>query len=142
MFAKAIPIADFREIGHVCGMKQQWVKSTLLRNGLAFAAVSCLGFIYLGLNWEMRRPSFMMGRIAAFGLVEQKGYGQVGSVIRAQVDMPKGATISISLPNDTFCRIGSEVEIEEAHTVFGSRFKSGPRGCLTSALNSTRPTAD
>jgi hypothetical protein len=58
------------------------------RELLAVAAIALIGFVYLGSNWETRTPSVALGRVMRFGLVEQKGYGQIGSVLRAQVALP------------------------------------------------------
>ena len=101
------------------------------RELLAVAAIALIGFVYLGSNWETRTPSFALGRVMSFGLVEQKGYGQIGSVLRAQVALPDNQIVSVSLPNGSLCRAGSPIEIEEAHTLFGSRFKPGVRECGT-----------
>jgi hypothetical protein len=123
-------------------MEQQSPRRKAIRELIALAAVSTVGLIYLGTNWEIRPPTFMVGRVTGFGLVEQKGYGQVGSIVRAQVELPRYISVSISLPNGALCRVGSQIEIEEAHTLFGSRFKAGLRECSMSALRDVRPKPD
>ena len=95
-------------------MEQQSPRRKAIRELIALAAVSTVGLIYLGTNWEIRPPTFMVGRVTGFGLVEQKGYGQVGSIVRAQVELPGYSSVSISLPNGALCRVGSQIEIEEA----------------------------
>jgi uncharacterized lipoprotein YbaY len=103
------------------------------RELLAVAAIALIVLVYLGGNWETRAPSFAVGHVTGFGLVEQKGYGQIGSVLRAQVALPDKQVVSVSLSNGSVCRAGSPIEIEEAHTLFGSRFKPGVRECGTLA---------
>ena len=105
----------------------------LSRELLAVAAIALIGFVYLGGNWEIRSPSFALGRVIGFGLVEQKGYGQIGSVLRGEVALPDNQIVSVSLSNGSLCRAGSPIDIEEAHTLFGSRFKPGIRECETLA---------
>ncbi|OYY72686.1 hypothetical protein [Sphingomonas sp. 28-63-12] len=101
------------------------------RELLAIASIALIGFVYLGGNWEIRSPTFSLGQVMGFGLVEQKGYGQIGSVLRAQVALPENKIASVSLSNGSLCRVGSSIEIEEAHTLFGSRFKPGLHECST-----------
>lgn len=104
------------------------------RELLAVAAIAVLGVVYLGVIWEVKTPSFMVGRVSGFGLVEQEGYGQIGSVLRARVELSGYQAVSISLPNDSRCRVGSQIQVEEAHTLFGSRFKVGMRGCFNTKI--------
>lgn len=110
-------------------MKHVALTREIGRELLAVAAVGLIGFVYLGGNWETRAPTFALGRVMSFDLVEQKGYGQIGSVLRAQVALPDNEIVSVSLSNGSLCRAGSPIEIEEAHTLFGSRFKPGVREC-------------
>lgn len=114
-------------------MKHGGLTRGIGRELLAVAAIALIGFVYLGGNWETRSPSFALGRVMSFGLVEQKGYGQIGSVLRAQVALPDNQIVSVSLSSGSLCRAGSLIQIEEAHTLFGSRFKPGIRECETLA---------
>lgn len=132
-------IADIRRISHVCGMKYEATRRRVGSELFAVAAIALLCAVYLSVNWETRAPSFMVGRVSGFGLVEQRGYGQIGSVLRARVELPGNQAVSISLPNDSTCQVGSQIQVEEAHTLVGSRFKAGMHGCALHALNADKP---
>ena len=108
---------------------RQWLRKAS-RELMAAGAISAIGVGYLGLTWETEPSTILVGQITGFGLVEQKGYGQVGSIVRAQVDLSYHRAVSVTLPDRSHCRIGSKIEIEEAHTFFGSRFKAGRRECF------------
>lgn len=132
-------IAGIRNISHVRAMRYEVTRRKVGRDLFAGVAIALLCAVYLSVNWETRAPSFMVGRVSGFGLVEQKGYGQIGSVLRARVELPGNQAVSISLPNDSTCRVGSQIQVKEAHTLVGSRFKAGMRGCSMSALNADKP---
>lgn len=99
---------------------------------LAISAIIVIGSTYLGATLEIGARSLMVGQVTGFGLVETKGYGQVGSIVRAQVRLSRNQTVSISLPDRSFCKVGSKIEIEETHTFFGTRYKAGLRDCSPS----------
>lgn len=109
---------------------------TPLRNAgcemLAIAAIVVIGFTYLGATLEIGSRSLVTGQVTGFGLVETKGYGQVGSIVRAQVRLSENQTVSISLPDRSLCKVGSKIEIEETHTFFGARYRVGLRDCSPS----------
>lgn len=132
-------VADSHGIDHVSAMKAQATRCRISRELAAIAAVALLSAVYLSANWETRSPSFMVGRVSGFGLVEQKEYGQIGSVLRARVELPGHQAVSISLPNESTCRVGSQIQVEEAHTLVGSRFKAGMRGCSRTVFSAEKP---
>lgn len=126
-------IAAFRAMSDIGAMKPVTPLRKASRELFAIAAIGSVGLTYLGVIWETRPPSLMSGRVIGFGLVEQDGFGQVGSTLRAQVELPGHRLVSVPLPNGSLCKAGSRIEIEEAHTLFGSRFRAGLRECSVSA---------
>jgi hypothetical protein len=98
---------------------------------LAIAAISTIGLVYLGMHWEIGPPSFTTGQSVGFGLVEKKVYSDNASIVRAEVKVRDGRSVSVVLPGGAPCRIGSTIQIEEARTLLGARFTTGLRGCST-----------
>lgn len=96
---------------------------------LVIAVVCAVGIVFFGLNWRTRADSFTIGHVVSFGLVEQKVYSDANSILRAQVKMPNNSEVSVSLPNGLMCPVGSQIQVAEVHTLFGSVFKVGLRGC-------------
>ena len=100
-----------------------------LRELLVLGAIALLGLVYLGMNWETRAPSSVAGRVLSINIVEGEHYGEADGMLRAQVGLPGIRTVSVPLPRRSRCRIGSPIQIVEAHTLFGSRFKVDLREC-------------
>ena len=135
-----LPIADVWQMGQRRGMKGQFIQRTAQRELLAFAGVSMVVLTYLAVIWETRPPSISIGRVVGFGLLETDGFGRVGSVNRATVDLPRIGIVVVSLPDGAPCRTGSAIEVEEHHVLLGSSFRAGPRNCFVPAV--VRPSAD
>ena len=133
-------IADIRRLRHIGAMDPMW-RAKAGRELLAVAGISLIVLGYLGVVWQTRPPRLMSGRITGLGLVEQEGYGRVGSVARATVAISEGREVSVPLPDGSLCRVGSQIEVEELHTLFGSRFAAGLRECSASALSYAKPEA-
>lgn len=124
-------IANANHISHARAMESPSPRRRLWQEVLAITAISTIGLVYLGLRWEVGPPSFTTGQIVGFGLAEQKVYSDNASIVRAEVKVPDGRSVSVMLPGGAPCRIGSTIQIEEARTLFGARFTAGLRGCST-----------
>lgn len=127
------------QLGRVSRRRRQ---KTVYRELWAVLAICGLVLCYVAVIWEIRPGPVWTGRIVSFGIVEQDGFGRVGSVTQAVVDLPSEGKVLISLPNGASCRAGSAIEVEEVHALFGVRFRVGPRGCSMSAKASVHPKVD
>ncbi|MBY0519175.1 MAG: hypothetical protein K2P79_01980 [Sphingomonas sp.] len=103
------------------------------RELLVFGAIVLFGLVYLGMSWETRASSSVAGRVLSINIVEGEHYGEADGMLRAQVGLPGVRTVSVPLPRGSRCRIGSPIQLVEASTLFGSRFKVGLRECALPA---------
>ena len=139
---ETFPIARVRLIGQLGRVSRRRRQKTVYRELWAVLAI-CVWCCYVAVIWEIRPGPVWTGRIVSFGIVEQDGFGRVGSVTQAVVDLPPPeGKVLISLPNGASCRAGSAIEVEEVHALFGARFRVGPRGCSMSAEASVHPKVD
>jgi hypothetical protein len=114
-------------------LTRRLIQHVAVREVFAVVAIAAFALSYLAVIWETRPPSISVGRVVGFGILDQEGFGGMGTTNRATVDLPGIGIVVVSLPNGAPCSVGAAIEIEEAHALLGSRFRPGPRNCFTPA---------